>query len=117
GAAVSEPRQLAINVLIHKRSVIARAALVGLVLAFVLGVGRQPVTLAAAGDPTEFILRAPADRVEAIAARHGLTIVRQIEGHPDVYLVRALPSAATSTTSSDDAPGPAQAVTSTVLSD
>src|SRR5207245_135079 len=93
------------------------ASLVGLVLAFVLGVGRHPVMLAAADDPTEFILRAPADRVEAIAARHGLTIVRQIEGHPDVYLVRAIPTAATLTMPNDDATAPTQTVTGAVLAD
>jgi hypothetical protein len=52
------------------------------------------VWVAAAGTlsaqlPTsnEFILRAPAARIQDIAARHGLTVIRQLEGQ-DVFLVR-----------------------------
>src|SRR4051812_9708072 len=36
----------------------------------------------------EFTLRAPADRVAAIAARHGLTVIRPLDEHAhDVFLV------------------------------
>ena len=69
----------------------ARLSLGPLVLTLALGIGRTVPTLAAEGavdDSSEFILRAPADRVQAIAGRYGLTIVRPVEGHPDVYLVR-----------------------------
>ena len=34
----------------------------------------------------EFILRAPASRIQNIAARHGLTVIRQLDGQ-DVFLV------------------------------
>ena len=76
----------------NKRA-ISRAAFALLVLTISLGVGRPTLTLTAAvtdGSAQEFILRAPADRIEAIASRYGLTVVRPVEGHPDVFLVRAV---------------------------
>src|SRR5437899_4097022 len=56
----------------------------------VSGVGRPVLTFAAqsTGDSTEFILRAPPGQIAAIASRYGLTVVRPVEGHPEVYLVR-----------------------------
>ena len=42
------------------------------------------------GPANEFILHAPADRIEEIAARHGLTVLRALDIPPyDVFLVRA----------------------------
>ena len=54
---------------------------------FVPGVGRVRASLLDAGN--EFILHAPAARVAAIAARHGLTVIRPLDEHAhDVFLVR-----------------------------
>jgi subtilisin family serine protease len=42
------------------------------------------------GPQNEFLLHAPADRIEQIAARHGLTVLRALDVPPyDVFLVRA----------------------------
>ena len=42
------------------------------------------------GPQNEFLLHAPADRIDDIAARHGLTILRALDVPPyDVFLVRA----------------------------
>ena len=38
------------------------------------------------GASNQFILRAPAARIQSIAARHGLTVIRQLDGQ-DVFLV------------------------------
>jgi thermitase len=52
----------------------------------VRGVGRVRVSLLEGRN--EFILRAPADRVAAIAARRGLTVIRPLDEHAhDVFLV------------------------------
>src|SRR5688572_22058138 len=52
----------------------------------VRGVGRVPVSLLEGRN--EFILRAPADRIAAIAARRGLTVIRPLDEHAhDVFLV------------------------------
>jgi hypothetical protein len=65
----------------------------------------------------EFILRAPADRVQAIATRHGLTVIRQLEGQ-DAFLVRntALPLGALMPLGGQDS-GSLQAVLTVVESD
>ena len=53
---------------------------------FVQAVGRLPVS--SAEGTTQFVLRAPADRIAAIAARHGLTVVGPADEHAhDVFLV------------------------------
>src|SRR5437773_6544185 len=74
-----------------KRHVLSRAACAVCVLAILFAPGLPSVSVAAAQDDVsgEFILRAPADRIGAIAQRHGLTIVRAVEGHSNVFLVRA----------------------------
>jgi len=46
-----------------------------------------PTAPIAPAKASEFVLRAPANRIEAIASRHALTLVRPVDGHPDVYLV------------------------------
>jgi len=52
----------------------------------VRGVGRVRVSLLEGRN--EFILRAPADRIAAIAARRGLTVIRPLDEHGhDVFLV------------------------------
>src|SRR5262245_66622082 len=69
----------------------ARACLFGLaVLAMTFGVGRPMLSLLAVeGSGQEFIRCAPEDRIAAIAARHGLTIVRPLDDHMrGVFLVR-----------------------------
>ena len=54
---------------------------------FVPGLGTVPAS--AVEVTNEFLLRAPANRIEAIAARHGLTIIRALDTHAhDLYLVR-----------------------------
>src|SRR6267143_1107615 len=77
------------------------------VIALTLGVGRPALMLIAAqsaqggsgdddssswrrgGDDGEFILRAPADRIAAIASRYGLTVVSPVDEHDHgVFLVR-----------------------------
>src|SRR5438128_3161235 len=72
------------------KRVIARLSLVLAALTLVSGIGRPVLTFAAqsTGDSTEFILRAPPGQIAAIASRYGLTVVRPVEGHPEVYLVR-----------------------------
>src|SRR5438128_1836430 len=53
---------------------------------FVRAVGRVKESLLA--EKNEFILHAPARRVAAIAARHGLTVIRPLDEHAhDVFLV------------------------------
>ena len=71
-----------------------------IVIALTVGVGRPALRLIAAqseqsisgdhdGDSGEFILRAPADRIAAIASRYGLTVVRSVDQHNHgVFLVR-----------------------------
>src|SRR5262245_66356920 len=60
-----------------------RACLFGLaLLAMVFGVGRPMLSLLAVeGAGQEFILCAPEDRIAAVAARHGLTLVRPLDDH------------------------------------
>src|SRR5712692_9762052 len=104
------------------RRLIARLSLVLVALTLVLGVGRPVVTFAAAqaaGGATEFILRAPADQIAAIASRYGLTVVRPVEGHPDVYLVTKIQSILTSSvaTASDVTTDATQQLTNNVLAD
>jgi hypothetical protein len=70
---------------------VTRACVFGLaLLAMVVGAGRPMLTLLAVeGAGQEFILCAPEDRIAAIAARHGLTIVRPLDDHMrGVVLVR-----------------------------
>src|SRR5688572_6925310 len=73
-----------------KRQQFARTICALFALALSFGPGLPSVRLAAAqyASSGEFVLRAPADRVAAIASRYGLTVVRAVEGHPDVFLVR-----------------------------
>src|SRR6188474_3193037 len=53
---------------------------------FVRAVGRVPVSLVEGRN--EFILRAPANRIAAIAARRGLTVIRPLDEHAhNVFLV------------------------------
>src|SRR5687767_12057046 len=53
---------------------------------FVQAVGRLPV--AAEEGTNQYVLRAPASRVPAIAARHGLTVIGRVDEHAhDVFLV------------------------------
>ena len=64
-----------------------------LITALALGEGRPALRLIAAqaaqDDGEEFILRAPADRVAAIASRHGLTVIRPVDQHNHgVFLVK-----------------------------
>ena len=48
-----------------------------------------------AENPHEFVLNAKADRVQGIAARHGLTVVRSLDDHEHgVYLVRGVANGA-----------------------
>jgi len=50
---------------------------------------RPALVLFAQDAPQEFVLRVPDDRIEAVAARYGLTIVRPVDEHGHgVYLVR-----------------------------
>ena len=70
--------------------VFARATLVLAVLAAAVLARPALVLFAVAADGTEeFVLRVPEDRIEAVAARYGLTVVRPIDEHGHgVYLVR-----------------------------
>jgi len=71
-----------------KRRLVARVAFLLLIFALVLGAGeRSTRVLAQSGQEGEFILRAAPERVDAIARRHGLTVVRRL-GDRNVFLVR-----------------------------
>jgi hypothetical protein len=52
---------------------------------FIEGVGR--IRRSAVEKRNEFILRAPANRVEAIARRHGLTVIGPVKPDSNVFLV------------------------------
>src|SRR5438552_5373181 len=101
------------------KRVIARLSLVAIVLTLVSGVGRPVLTFAAqsTGDSTEFILRAPPGQIAAIASRYGLTIVRPVEGHPEVYLVRKAVPVQSNSLTGDVTSDAAQQLTSDVLTD
>ena len=77
----------------RKRSVFRWASGL-LLLAGVLSAGQPalaqlPITVSDVPVNAEFILRAPAANIAAIASRHGLTVVRQLDGLThDVFLVR-----------------------------
>src|SRR5437899_12619224 len=85
----------------------------------VSGVGRPVLTFAAqsTGDSTEFILRSPPGQIAAIASRYGLTIVRPVEGHPEVYLVRKAVPVQSNSLTGDVTSDAAQQMTSDVLTD
>ena len=101
------------------KRVIARLSLVLAALTLVSGVGRPVLTFAAqsTGDSTEFILRAPPGQIAAIASRYGLTIVRPVEGHPEVYLVRKAVPVQSNSLTGDVTSDAAQQLTSDVLTD
>ena len=65
----------------------------------------QPQDVAhAEPQSSEFLLHAPPDKIQAIAARHGLTVVRTLDVPPnDVFLVRSA-TATTSGTTTDITP-------------
>src|SRR5438105_1366330 len=101
------------------RGLIARLSLVLAIATLVAGVGRPVRTFAAqsTGEFSEFILRAPPGQIAAIASRYGLTVVRSVEGHPEVYLVRkAVPISSTSATG-DVTSDAMQQLTNDVLND
>src|SRR5438445_3989001 len=101
------------------KRVITRLSLVLAALTLVSGIGRPVLTFAAqsAGDSTDFILRAPPGQIAAIASRYGLTIVRPVEGHPEVYLVwKAIPVQSNSLTG-DVTSDATQQLTNDVLTD
>jgi len=102
----------------HKR-VIARLSLVLAALTLVSGVGRPVLTFAAqsTGDSTQFILRAPPGQIAAIAGRYGLTIVRPVEGHPEVYLVTKAVPVQSNALTGDVTSDAAQQLTNDVLTD
>ena len=73
-----------------------RQAVVAVVSTFVVSAGyRVPVEAQQPPDTERFLLRAPAEEVEAVAARHGLTVIAALNSH-DLFLVER------STTSSLD---------------
>ena len=70
------------------RRLVARVEFVLLILCLVLGAGgRSARLMAQSTEEAEFILRASPERVDAIAQRHGLTIVRRL-GDRNIFLVR-----------------------------
>ena len=71
-----------------KGRLLARATLALAVLAAAV-LARPALVLFAQDAPQEFVLRVPEDRIEAVAARYGLTVVRPLDEHAHgVYLVR-----------------------------
>src|ERR1700681_4494671 len=67
---------------------------------WVLGVALIGALWCARGEPVsaqqsgEYVLRAPAALIQQIAARHGLTVIKQLDGQ-DVFLVRKLDTVTT----------------------
>jgi len=58
-----------------------------LIIALSVGTGEAVRAQQLPPEGAEFILRAPATQIQEIAARHGLTVIRQLNGQ-DVFLVR-----------------------------
>src|SRR5256712_4007529 len=103
-----------------KRSVARACLFAALLLSLVFGVGQPMLTLAAIEGPgQEFILCAPQDRIAAIALRHNLTVLRNLDEHlRGVVLVRGpVPRQLTNAILGDTLDGPTQQLIQEVRSD